>query len=458
MFFLKKIALLSLFFMIIPVGNLVADTEKPVIKDKQGNVLVKKGLEPDWKNVEIGNKVEEEDTLKTQKNSTVDVMFDLVNLFRLEEMSELVVKDLPSSAEEGENVKKLYNFSLINGSMVSKLDKLPEETRFSVESPVSIAGARGTAFTVKTNKTETVVTTLENEVEVVSRESINKGIVASPYRRVTVSAWSTVGLRSVGTGVLSESILGKMAVQSVDKIKIRAEGRGKAYPMITDTNEAKKISEKEAVAEAENNLANIISEIKIGPKKNFADLMFEKKSEAGKLFEIVSKARIIERTENSDGSVSVILELDVMELQQMVKDKMNVWKSIYKISMVEYMKDYPALARITTERAAKLDGYRRLAEKIYGTVIASDTFVKDMVLDSDTITNVVQGIVQGAKVIETNYYSDGSVKVLMEIDGVLVANRLSSVSGKDMGENYVSSPELIDYNEYRYFKMIKDME
>ena len=457
MYLFKKIVLFVLFLMLIPL-KFFADTQNPVVKNVNGDVSARKLSESNWSKVQAGMPVAKGDSLKTGKDSNVDVMFDLVNLFRLEEMSELVVKDLPLTAEKGENVKKLYNFSLLKGSMVSKLDNLPDETRYSVESPVSIAGARGTVFTLKTNKNETVITALENEVEIVSRESLNKAVVASPYRRVTVSDWSTVGLRAEGTGVLSESILGRMAVQAVDKIKIRAEGKGNAYPAIQDVDEAKMLSEKEAVIEAENNLANIIAEIKIGTKKNFADLMFEKKSEAGKLFEIIGKAKIVDKIANSDGSVSVTLELDVMELQKMVKDKMKVWKSIYKISMVEYMKEYPALARITTERAAKLDGFRRLAEKIYGTVVSSNTLVKDMTLANDTITNVVQGIVQGAKVIETTYYSDGSVKVLMEIDGVLVANKLSSVSGKDMGLNYVSSPELIDYNDYRYFNFIKEMD
>lgn len=457
MSFVKK-NFLIIFVLILSAGNLFGDAENPVIKEKKGFVALKKAFHSDWKELEISYQLEKEDTLKTGKNSTVDVMFDLVNLFRLEEMSELIVKDLPVSAEKGEGVRKLYNFSLINGTMVSKLDKLPRETRFCVESPVSIAGARGTAFVVKTNDKTTVVTALENDVEVLSREKTSKSITASSYRRVTVSDWSTVGLRAVGTGILSESILGKMAVKSVDKIKIRAEGKGSAHPEIQNRDEAKELSKKEALIEAENNLLNIISEIKIGPKKNFSDLMFEKKSEAGKLFEIVSKAKLIDTQQSHDGSISVVLELNMLELQKMVKDKMNAWKDIYKISLVEYMKQYPALARITTERAAKLDGYRRLAEKIYGTVVSSDTLVKDMVLQNDTITNVVKGIVQGAKVVETTYYSDGSVKIVMEINGVLVANKLTDVSGKDMGKNYMSSPELIDYADYRYFNIIKEMK
>jgi hypothetical protein len=75
----------------------------------------------------------------------------------------------------------------------------------------------------------------------------------------------------------------------------------------------------------------------------------------------------------------------------------------------------PAQARLMTERAAKMDAMRNLLEQINGVYITSKTKVKDFVTQSDTIKAKVEGYVQNARVINTNYLKDGSIEVEIEV-------------------------------------------
>jgi len=46
----------------------------------------------------------------------------------------------------------------------------------------------------------------------------------------------------------------------------------------------------------------------------------------------------------------------------------------------------------------------------------------------------------------------------MNIDGKLVKTQIGSASGSDLGVNYISSPQAIEYEEHRFFRILKQME
>ncbi|WP_158269596.1 LPP20 family lipoprotein [Desulfonatronum sp. SC1] len=75
----------------------------------------------------------------------------------------------------------------------------------------------------------------------------------------------------------------------------------------------------------------------------------------------------------------------------------------------------PAQARMMTERAAKLDGYRNLLEQAYGVNISAQSNVRNFVLQNDTVRSRVDAYIRGARVVDTIYHDDGGVEVLMEI-------------------------------------------
>jgi hypothetical protein len=74
-----------------------------------------------------------------------------------------------------------------------------------------------------------------------------------------------------------------------------------------------------------------------------------------------------------------------------------------------------AAARLGAERAAKADALRNILETVKGVRIDSQTLVVNAMTQSDTIRTQVQGIIRGARVVNTRYLSDGAVEVTVEI-------------------------------------------
>lgn len=72
-------------------------------------------------------------------------------------------------------------------------------------------------------------------------------------------------------------------------------------------------------------------------------------------------------------------------------------------------------ARPMALRAARVDAYRNLLETTKGVRIDSETLVKDFTVESDIIKAQVEGLVKGAKVVNQDYLSDGTVEVTLRM-------------------------------------------
>jgi len=73
----------------------------------------------------------------------------------------------------------------------------------------------------------------------------------------------------------------------------------------------------------------------------------------------------------------------------------------------------PAQARAMAERAAFVVAIRNLLETVKGVRVDSESVVENFMVKSDVIRTRVDGIVRGARVVRTQYLSDGSVEVLV---------------------------------------------
>ena len=80
-----------------------------------------------------------------------------------------------------------------------------------------------------------------------------------------------------------------------------------------------------------------------------------------------------------------------------------------------------AQARAMAERAAQVIAYRNLLEAVKGVRVDSTTTVENFIVTSDVIRTEVNGIIQGATIMDKKYMSDGSVEVTigMRLAGAL---------------------------------------
>ena len=73
-------------------------------------------------------------------------------------------------------------------------------------------------------------------------------------------------------------------------------------------------------------------------------------------------------------------------------------------------------ARPMALRAATLDAYRNILEVVNGVRIDSTTAVKDYAVQSDVIMSKVEGMIHNAEIVKTEYLSDGTVEVTMQMN------------------------------------------
>lgn len=86
----------------------------------------------------------------------------------------------------------------------------------------------------------------------------------------------------------------------------------------------------------------------------------------------------------------------------------------------------PSQALALAKRAAIIDAYRQIGEKMYGIRLNATDTVRDMVLINSTVKTRVEALIKNAEIIET-IYKDGLCQITMELklDGKIWHNALS---------------------------------
>ena len=75
----------------------------------------------------------------------------------------------------------------------------------------------------------------------------------------------------------------------------------------------------------------------------------------------------------------------------------------------------PAQVRLGTERAAEADAYRKVLEIVKGVHVDSQTTVGAQMQASPEVKTRVEGVIKGMKRIDTKYYADGGVDVIVQV-------------------------------------------
>ena len=71
--------------------------------------------------------------------------------------------------------------------------------------------------------------------------------------------------------------------------------------------------------------------------------------------------------------------------------------------------------RLMSIRASRLDAYRSMAERVYGTKISGSSTIRDLVVQNDSFRTYVDTFIHGARVISTDVLEDGSVETVLEM-------------------------------------------
>lgn len=71
--------------------------------------------------------------------------------------------------------------------------------------------------------------------------------------------------------------------------------------------------------------------------------------------------------------------------------------------------------RLIAMRASKLDAYRTLAERVYGTQIIGSSTVENLVIQNDRFKAFVDAHILGARVIYQEQMADGSFETMVEM-------------------------------------------
>lgn len=71
--------------------------------------------------------------------------------------------------------------------------------------------------------------------------------------------------------------------------------------------------------------------------------------------------------------------------------------------------------RLMAIRASKMDAYRSMAERVYGTSVQGSTTVRDMVVQNDRFRSYIETYMHGARVVSTDVLPDGSVETILEM-------------------------------------------
>lgn len=110
----------------------------------------------------IGEKVRPGDRVQTLDDSYLEILVDRSAVIRLESNTDFSIEKL--SEKDG---KTESGFSLLSGSVISKVEKIIGNDEFSIKTPTAAFGVRGTEFLVTSDNTASVVAVKSGSIKLV---------------------------------------------------------------------------------------------------------------------------------------------------------------------------------------------------------------------------------------------------------------------------------------------------
>ncbi len=113
-------------------------------------------------------------------------------------------------------------------------------------------------------------------------------------------------------------------------------------------------------------------------------------------------------------------------------------------------------ARLMAQRAARIDGMRKLLERIKGLRLTSDTLVRDFVTESDEIRARADGLVVGARQAGKYFHDDELiVEVTMEVPVEKIIERVKELHSTHYHGNRVTTTDITNIKRTVHREMIR---
>lgn len=120
------------------------ELDEGIITYFTGDVFILEGGE--WWEVEIGETLTRNDSIKTEESSYCEIQFGETAVVRIQENTEISVRNLGLKAGEAQ-----VGLEMKQGSVLSKVQKLTGSDRFEVRTQTAVCGVRGTEFSVSSD-------------------------------------------------------------------------------------------------------------------------------------------------------------------------------------------------------------------------------------------------------------------------------------------------------------------
>jgi len=174
---MKKQRLVVFFLAVLFVGGLVYISllQAAEIVGIEGNVQVQTAAEKAWKNADVGMQVNSGDSIRTARRSKATLLLDASG------MNKVTLDELTMAVVNSTNPEMIDRFDLSKGKVYANLESIRSGLTFEVSTPSSVAGVRGTGYSVDSNRTRDEIAVFNREVYVRAFDQ-NKNLI----REVTV--------------------------------------------------------------------------------------------------------------------------------------------------------------------------------------------------------------------------------------------------------------------------------
>ena len=119
------------------------------------------------------------------------------------------------------------------------------------------------------------------------------------------------------------------------------------------------------------------------------------------------------------GCVTNLEAYNAAVVKSVIDKKQNFLATGYAVISVQ-KSDNAAHQRLLSIRASKLDAYRSLMEQVYGQYLDANTPVAEMVVQSDSFSARVQGVIYGAKLVSIAPVGDDTYETKLSLSNDIV--------------------------------------